>query len=102
MWDLDFVSLIKQHSKEITMTLASTNTIDKIEVLENGVIQVRQAEIITKDGNEIARNFSRWVLSPGDDVSAQDPKIKAIATTVWTPEVISAYQAQLAQNKIGA
>ena len=84
------------------MTLASTNTIDKIEVLENGVIQVRQAEIITKDGNEIARNFSRWVLSPGDDVSAQDDKVKAIATAVWTPEVISAYQAQLAQNKIGA
>ena len=78
------------------MTLASTNTIDKIEVLENGVIQVRQAEIITKDGNEIARNFSRWVLSPGDDVSAQDPKVKAIATAVWTAEVISAYQAQLA------
>ena len=78
------------------MTLASTNTIDKIEVLENGVIQVRQAEIITKDGNEIARNFSRWVLSPGDDVSTQDDKVKAIATAVWTPEVISAYQAQLA------
>ena len=78
------------------MTLASTNTIDRIEVLENGVIQVRQAEIITKDGNEIARNFSRWVLSPGDDVSTQDPKIKAIATAVWTAEVISAYQAQLA------
>jgi hypothetical protein len=84
------------------MALASTNTIDRIEVLENGVIQVRQAEIITKDGNEIARNFSRWVLSPGDDVSTQDPKIKAIATAVWTPEVISTYQAQLAQNKIGA
>ena len=84
------------------MTLASTNTIDRIEVLENGVIQVRQAEIITKDGNEIARNFSRWVLSPGDDVSTQDSKVKAIATAVWTPEVISAYQAQLAQNKIGA
>ena len=78
------------------MTLASTNTIDRIEVLENGVIQVRQAEIITKDGNEIARNFSRWVLSPGDDVSTQDDKVKAIATAVWTPEVISAYQAQLA------
>ena len=77
------------------MTLASTNTIDRIEVLENGVIQVRQAQVITDSGNEIARNFSRWVLSPGDDVSAQDPK-------VWTAEVISAYQAQLAQNKIGA
>ena len=83
------------------MTLASTNTIDRIEVLENGVIQVRQAEIITKDGNEIARNFSRWVLSPGDDVSTQDPKVKAICNVAWTAEVISAYQAQLAQNKIG-
>ena len=78
------------------MTLASTNTIDKIEVLENGVIQVRQAQVITDSGNEIARNFSRWVLNPGDDVSAQDPKVKAIATAVWTAEVISAYQAQLA------
>ena len=81
------------------MTLASTNTIDRIEVLENGVIQVRQAEIITKDGNEIARNFSRWVLSPGDDVSTQDPKIKAIATAVWTEAVVSAYEASVAQQK---
>jgi hypothetical protein len=81
------------------MTLASTNTIDRIEVLENGVIQVRQAEIITKDGNEIARNFSRWVLSPGDDVSTQDPKIKAIATAIWTEAVVSAYEASVAQQK---
>ena len=84
------------------MTLASITKVDRVEVLEDGTLQVRQAEIITKDGNEIARNFSRWVLSPGDDVSTQDPKVKAIATAVWTTEVISAYQAQLAQNKIGA
>ena len=86
------------------MTLASTNTIDKIEVLENGVIQVRQAEIITKDGNEIARNFSRWVLSPEDDVSTQDPKVKAIATAVWTEEVKTAYRAMVEAQKakIGA
>ena len=80
------------------MTLASTTVIDKIEVLENGVVQVRQAQVITDSGNEIARNFSRWVLSPGEDVSTQDAKVKAICNAVWTADVISAYQAQVASQ----
>jgi len=80
------------------MTLASTTTIDRIEVLENGVVQVRQAQVITDSGNEIARNFSRWVLTPGEDVSTQDAKVKAICEAVWTTDVISAYQAQVASQ----
>jgi len=80
------------------MTLASTITIDRIEVLENGVVQVRQAQVITDSGNEIARNFSRWVLTPGEDVSTQDAKVKAICEAVWTSDVISAYQAQVASQ----
>ena len=82
------------------MTLASTTVIDKTEVLEDGTIQVRQAEIITKDGVEIARNFSRWVRHPGDTEAQSDPApVPAIASAVWTQEVISAYQAQQAQAK---
>jgi hypothetical protein len=77
------------------MTILSTTVIDKVEILENGVIQVRQAQVITDSGNEIARNFSRWVLSPGDNISTQDSKVKAIATELWTPSVISAYKATL-------
>ena len=81
------------------MTLSSRTTIDKTEVLEDGSIQVRQAEIITKDGVEIARNFSRWVRHPGDTAAATDPApVPAIASAVWTQEVISAYQA--AQAKV--
>ena len=80
------------------MTLASSTIIDKIEVLENGVVQVRQAQVITDSGNEIARNFSRWVLTPGEDVSTQDAKVKAICEAVWTADVISAYQAQVASQ----
>jgi len=80
------------------MTLASTTIIDKIEVLENGVIQVRQAQVITDSGNEIARNFTRWVLTPGEDVSTQDAKVKAICEAVWSADVISAYQAQVASQ----
>jgi len=82
------------------MTLASTTIIDRTEVLEDGTIQVRQAEVITKDGNEIARNFSRWVRHPGDTEAQSDPApVPAIASAVWTQEVISAYQAQQAQAK---
>jgi len=80
------------------MTLASSTVIDKVEVLENGVVQVRQAQVITDSGNEIARNFSRWVLTPGEDVSTQDAKVKAICEAVWTSEVVSAYQAQVASQ----
>jgi len=82
------------------MTLSSRTTIDKTEVLEDGSIQVRQAEIITKDGVEIARNFHRWVRHPGDTEAQSDPApVPAIANAVWTTEVISAYQAQQAQAK---
>lgn len=80
------------------MTLASTTVIDRIEILENGVVQVRQAQVITDSGNEIARNFTRWVLSPGDNITTQDPKVKAICEAVWTADVISAYQAQVASQ----
>jgi len=81
------------------MTLASTTTIDKTEVLEDGTIQVRQAEIITKDGVEIARNFTRWVRHPGDTGAQSDPApVPAIASAVWSADVISAYQAQVASQ----
>jgi hypothetical protein len=54
------------------MSLSSTIVIDKIEVLEMGQIQVRQAEIISKDGAEISRAFTRWVCNPIDDISSHD------------------------------
>ena len=82
------------------MTLASSTIIDKTEVLEDGTIQVRQAEVITKDGVEVTRTFHRWVRHPGDTAAQSDPApVPAIANAVWTTEVISAYQAQQAQAK---
>ena len=83
------------------MTLSSRTTIDKTEVLEDGSIQVRQAEIITKDGVEIARNFNRWVRHPGDTAAATDPApVPAISAAVWTTEVVAAYQAALAAQQL--
>lgn len=74
------------------MALTERNTIDKIEILENGIIQVRQANIVERDGLEIAKTYHRWTLVPGQDLSGQEQRVVDIAKAVWTQEVISAYQ----------
>lgn len=84
------------------MALTETKEIDKIEVVGNGIVQVREVNRILKDGAEIARNFHRWTLAPAQDVSDQEPRVQAICQATWTPEVIEAYQAQLEANKLGA
>jgi hypothetical protein len=73
------------------MALIEKQIVDKVEVLENNSIQVRTANVIEKDELEIARTFHRHVVYPGDDVSREDPKVQAIASAVWTEEIIEQY-----------
>jgi hypothetical protein len=68
-------------------------SVDLIEVIENGCIQVRTKTAIKEDGVEISSKFHRHVVVPGADVSAEDAKVKAIAACIHTAEVIAAYQA---------
>jgi hypothetical protein len=82
------------------MALTETTIIDKVELVENNSIQVRTATIIERDGTEISRSFHRHVVSPGDDVTNEDPKVQAIANAIWTEEVIAAYQALIANNTL--
>jgi hypothetical protein len=86
------------------MALEKQISIDKIEVVENGIIQVRQITRIIENGVELSNSFHRWSLTPNQDVSDQEDRVKAIANATWTPEVIAAYQAQLEANllKLGA
>lgn len=77
------------------MALTERNTIDKIEVLENGIIQVRQANIVERDGVEIAKTYHRWSLTPGQDLTGQEQRVVDIANVVWTEEVVAAYLASL-------
>lgn len=77
------------------MALTERNTIDKIEVLENGIIQIRQANIVQRDGVEIAKTYHRWTLTPGQDLTGQEQRVKDIANAAWTQEVIAAYLASL-------
>jgi len=83
------------------MSLEKQVLIDKIEVVENGTVQVRQATIITEDGNEISRTFHRWCIAPGEDYSTQEQQVQDICKVTHTAEVIAAYQAQLEANRLG-
>lgn len=78
------------------MAIRETSVIDKIEVLENGTIQVRRADKVFRDDTEIASTFHRHVLAPGDDLSNENERVAAIAQVTWTPQVISNYQVMVA------
>ena len=75
------------------MALEKVEVVDRIEVIENGSLQVRTKTAILEDGEQISGTFHRHVVAPGDDYSAEDAKVQAICAAVHTPEVIAAYQA---------
>jgi hypothetical protein len=75
------------------MSLEKVISVDLIEVIENGCIQVRTKTAIMEDGKQISGQFHRHVVAPGDDYSQEDAKVQAIAASIHTAEVIAAYQA---------
>jgi len=83
---------------------------DKIEVVGTyKSVQVRKAEIIEKDGVEVARSFHRHVLSCGTidendnfvdtDISGEDADVQAICNAAWTQAVKDALKAKLIADK---
>jgi hypothetical protein len=66
---------------------------DQIEVIADGSVQVRSCIQVLEDGSVISSSFHRHVVSPGDDLNAQDDRVKSICQTVHTPEVIAAFKA---------
>jgi hypothetical protein len=79
------------------MALEKVEIVDRIEVVESGVVQVRTKTAIKEDGVEISSKFHRHVVAPGDDYSSEDARVKAICAAVHTADVIAAYKA--AQTK---
>ena len=99
------------------MALEETIEYDKIEVV--GMykhVQVRKASVVKKDGTELARSFTRYVLDPGtldgsdnlvDNPLSKEPdgttdvpdEVKAICNAVWTTTVKDAWKAKLIADK---
>ena len=75
------------------MSLEKVISVDLIEVVENGCVQVRTKTAIMEDGKQISGSYHRHVVAPGDDYAAEDARVKAICKATHTADVVSAYKA---------
>jgi hypothetical protein len=85
------------------MALTEETVNDKIEVVNNGTfttVQVRTANIIKRDGEEISRNFHRHVVMPDAVLDDEDADVADICAAVFTQAVKAAYAAHLESQEI--
>jgi hypothetical protein len=85
------------------MALTEKTIEDKIEVVgDYKHVQVRTATVISRDGVEISRAFSRHVVRPLDDISGgESAEVQAICAVVHTDAIKEAYTELLAQQALG-
>ena len=83
------------------MALTKETVVDKVEVLENGVVQVRTATRVLEDGVQLSSSYHRHFLEPSTkasgswadtDISGEDARVQAVATATWTSAVKTAWQ----------
>lgn len=77
------------------MALEKVVVTDKIEVLEDGCVQVRTKTAIMENGQQLSGAFHRHVIAPGADYANEDARVKAICKAAHTPAVIASYKASL-------
>ena len=81
------------------MALTETTEIGKIEVVgQFRHVQVRTDTVISRDGAEISRSFSRHVVAPDADITGESTEVQAICNAVHTQAVKDAYAAHLSAN----
>jgi hypothetical protein len=77
--------------------LEKIEIVDRVEVVENGCVQVRTKTAIMENGKQISGSFHRHVVVPGADYSGEDARVQAICAATHTADVIAAYKASIAQ-----
>lgn len=83
------------------MAITKETVVDQITVTENGIVLYREATRIMEDGNQLSQTYHRTSLTPGQDLAGQPANVTAICNVAWTPEVVAAYQAQVAAQAQG-
>jgi hypothetical protein len=66
---------------------------EKMEVFPDGRMRITEITNFVEDGKILATVATgRRVIEPGDDVEKEPQKIKDVAATVQTSEVVTKYQ----------
>ena len=74
------------------MAITKETEIAKIEVVgEYKAVQVATDTVIKEDDKEISRSRHRHVVHPDMDISGEDAEVQAVANSVWTDAVKSAW-----------
>ena len=81
------------------MSITKTTAVDQITVTENGIVLYREATRIMEDGQQLSQTYHRTSLTPGQDLTGVPANVVAICNVAWTPELIAAYQAQIAAQQ---
>jgi hypothetical protein len=82
------------------MALEKVEIVDRIEVVENGCVQVRTKTAIMEDGKQISGAYHRHVVAPGADYSGESDRVKAICAATHTADVVAAYEAASAAKGV--
>ena len=82
------------------MAITKEKVIDQITVTENGIVLYREATRIMEDGEQLSQTYHRTSLTPAQDLTGLPANVVAICNVAWTPEVVAAYQAQVAKNAL--
>lgn len=80
-------------------TLVKEVLVDRIEILEDGQMQIRQATRILEDGVIISQSFHRHVVAPGDNLDVEDIRVKNVGSVIHTKAVKGAYAAKIEKVK---
>lgn len=74
--------------------LTEETKIESININDDNVLEIRVSTYIYRDGVLIAKTNERDIAYPGDDVSAKHDKIKTLASTLWTVDVVNKWKAK--------
>lgn len=77
------------------MAIEKITVVDQVSVDENGIVHVRSATRLIENGVVLSQTYHRATLVPGQDVSGQSDRVKAICSATWTPEIVDTYKASL-------
>lgn len=78
------------------MALTDGIVFGSISIDADGVIQVRMDRVIMDGPDEIARKYTRFVVTPDMDPSTFPLRLRKIANAIWDAATIAAYIAKKA------
>lgn len=82
------------------MPVTKQVVIDKIEILEDGVFQIRMdVRALDDDGSLIGHRYNRQLLVPGQDVTNQPLKIRRLTAIIWDAQTVADYLAKVAASQ---